>query len=137
MIRGKSGLCATIISHLFIIFGIWQCNITHTKHTLTLSNYWSWILWPSLCLVSITHPAPSLIYCTYAGDKKAIITTAPPLVIEITHNHKGDCIPRLTTSCLENLTWASWYYIWLSSANYMLTYNTIAIYRAQLFYWKF
>ena len=58
----------------------------------------------------------SLRYHTYAGDGRAIITTTPPPVTEITHNHKGHDVLCLTIFCLDNLQHASWY-IRMSSTN--------------------
>ena len=43
----------------------------------------------------------SLRYCTYAGDERAIITTAPPPVTLVTQNHKGYVVPYLAISCLS------------------------------------
>ena len=44
---------------------------------------------------------------THAGDEIATITTAPPLVAEITQNKKVYYLPCLTSSSLENLKCAS------------------------------
>ena len=54
-------------------------------------------------IIHVYDGKTGLRYGTYAGGEIAIVTTAPPTVTEITHNHKGYDVPCLTSSCSENL----------------------------------
>ena len=87
---------------------------------ITLFGYWMSTPWYALSIfmkqmITLT----GLRYCIYAGDEKAIITTAPSTLTDITQNHKG-YFSCLTSSSLETLTCTSWY-IWPSTANYRFT----------------
>ena len=42
----------------------------------------------------------AVMYCTYAGDEIAIITTLSPSVTEIRQNHNGYDVPMPNTSLL-------------------------------------
>ena len=50
-----------------------------------------------------------LRYHTYAGDDIAISTTEWTPGTEITQTHTDYDVPCQTSSCLENLKYASWY----------------------------